>query len=75
MRVSADVFNLFDRKASDIDYYYVSRLQGEPPAEYGNIHSHPAEPRMLRLTLSVNLDRMSIVAAHILSATRLLTLA
>jgi len=54
VKVSLDVFNLFDSKASDIDYYYVSRLQGEPAQGVGDIHSHPAEPRMARLTLTVN---------------------
>jgi hypothetical protein len=52
-RLSLDVFNLFNHKASDIDYFYTSRLQGEPDGVAG-IHSHPAEPRSLRLTLTVN---------------------
>ena len=45
-----DVFNLFDRKANDIDYFYTSQLRGEaaPVADY---HFHPAEPRTLRLSL------------------------
>jgi hypothetical protein len=29
-KVSLDGFNLFDRKASDIEYFYRSRLPGEP---------------------------------------------
>jgi outer membrane receptor protein involved in Fe transport len=52
-KVSLDVFNLFNRKASDIDYLYASRLQGET-AGVADIHSHPAEPRTLRLTLTRN---------------------
>jgi outer membrane receptor protein involved in Fe transport len=50
-RLSLDVFNLFDRKASDIDYYYASRLAGEPAAGVNDIHFHPVEPRTLRVTL------------------------
>jgi outer membrane receptor protein involved in Fe transport len=50
--VALDVFNLFDRKASDIDYYYASRLPGEPAAGVSDIHFHPVEPRSVRLTLS-----------------------
>ena len=41
------VFNLLDTRASDIDYYYVSRLPGEPLAGVADVHSHPAEPREL----------------------------
>ena len=46
-----DVFNLFDRKASDIDYDYTSRLKGEPAAGVDDIHFHPVEPRSVRVTL------------------------
>jgi outer membrane receptor protein involved in Fe transport len=52
-KASLDVFNLFDRKASDIDYYYTSRLPWEA-SETAGIHSHPAEPRTVRLTLSTS---------------------
>ena len=48
VRVALDVFNLFDRKASDIDYYYASRLKGEPAAGVNDIHFHPVEPRSVR---------------------------
>ncbi len=50
-RVSLDVFNLFNRKASDIDYFYESRLRGET-ASVNDVHFHPVEPRTLRLTLA-----------------------
>ena len=50
-QLTADVFNLFDRKANDIDYYYRSRLQGEPAEGVDDFHFHPGEPRTLRLTL------------------------
>jgi len=50
--VALDIFNLFDRKASDIDYYYASRLPGEPAAGVNDIHFHPVEPRSFRLTLN-----------------------
>jgi len=53
-RLSLDIFNLFDRKASDIDYFYPSRLAGEPAAGVDGIHFHPAEPRSARLTLIYN---------------------
>ena len=50
--VALDVFNLFDRKASDIDYYYASRLPGEPAAGVNDTHFHPVEPRSVRLTFT-----------------------
>jgi outer membrane receptor protein involved in Fe transport len=45
--VALDVFNLFDVKWNDIEYYYVSRLQHEvsPQADYV---VHPGAPRTLR---------------------------
>ena len=52
LRLSMDVLNLFDRNASNIDYFYTSRLPGEPLAGVDDIHLHPTEPRMFRLTLT-----------------------
>ena len=52
LRLSLDVFNLFDRQASDVDYFYASRLRGEPLAGVEDIHFHPVEPRTLRVGLS-----------------------
>jgi outer membrane receptor protein involved in Fe transport len=52
MNLALDVFNLFDRKASDIDYYYVSRLPGEAAAGVADRHFHPVEARSFRMTLT-----------------------
>ncbi len=52
LKVALDVFNLFDRKASDIDYYYASRLPNEPADGVDDIHFHPVEPRTARVTLT-----------------------
>jgi len=46
-----DVFNLFDRKLNDIEYWYESRLPGEASNVFDR-HVHPAEPRMFRVTFS-----------------------
>ena len=51
--LNLDIFNLFASKASDIDYYYASRLKGEPVEGVPDIHFHPVEPRSLRLGLTV----------------------
>jgi len=47
-----DVFNLLDAKVSDIDYFYPSRLPGEPAGGVDDIHTHPSEPRAFRLSLT-----------------------
>jgi outer membrane receptor protein involved in Fe transport len=54
LKASLDVFNLFNRKASDIDYFYVSRLRGEPAGGVADTHFHPVEPRSARVTLTAN---------------------
>ncbi len=51
VKLLVDVFNLFDAKDSDIDYYYVSRLPGEPPDGVNDIHLHPTLPRTARVNL------------------------
>ena len=50
----AEAFNLFDSRASDIDYYYASRLPGEPPEGVLDVHSHPSVPRTFRVTLQIS---------------------
>jgi outer membrane receptor protein involved in Fe transport len=53
LRLALDVYNLLNREASDVDYYYASQLRGEA-APVNDVHFHPVEPRSLRLTLSAN---------------------
>ena len=48
-RVLLEAFNLFDAESSDIDYFYRSRLPGEPPDGVEDRHFHPALPRAARL--------------------------
>ena len=53
IRLLLDAFNLFDAEVSDIDYFFESRLQGEPePVE--DIHFHAAIPRSARVALQVS---------------------
>jgi hypothetical protein len=44
-----EAFNLFDAEVSDIDYFYASRLPGEPRDGVEDIHTHPALPRSARI--------------------------
>ncbi len=51
--LAVDLLNAFNRQVSDIDYYYESQLRGEA-VPVADVHTHPAKPRTLRLTLSVS---------------------
>ena len=53
LSVKLDLFNLFDAAVSDIDYFYSSRLPGEPSEGVDDLHFHPMEPRTLRLGAAV----------------------
>jgi outer membrane receptor protein involved in Fe transport len=47
----AEVFNLLDREDSDIEYFYASRLPGEPTDGVEEIHFHPMEERSVRFAV------------------------
>ena len=49
--VFLDVLNALDSRDHDVDYYFASRLQGEPADGVNDIHYHVFEPRSLRLSL------------------------
>ena len=53
-RIVLEVFNLFDAKVSDIDYFYTSRLPGEPLAGVDDVHTHPGLPRSVRVALRLS---------------------
>ena len=50
-RVQLSLLNALNASADDIQYYYASRLQGEPAGGVNDIHFHPVEPRQVRLSL------------------------
>ncbi|ANW05170.1 TonB-dependent receptor [Bradyrhizobium icense] len=52
LRLQFDVLNLFNAKTNQIEYYYLSRLPGEPIGGVADRHVHPAEPLAVRLTLA-----------------------
>ncbi len=52
--VEIEGFNLTNRKASAIDYYYTSRLAGEPAAGADDVHFHPIESRSFRVSLNAS---------------------
>jgi len=53
LRLELEGFNLANKRASAIDYYYASQLRGEAEAR-DDIHFHPIEARSFRLTLIKN---------------------
>ncbi|HUJ14679.1 MAG TPA: TonB-dependent receptor [Thermoanaerobaculia bacterium] len=50
-RLAFDLFNILDAKVSDVDYYYTSRLPGEPAEGVDDIHFHPLEKRSVRVAV------------------------
>jgi outer membrane cobalamin receptor len=53
VRLALDVFNLLDAKDSDVEYFYTSRLPGEPSSGIDDVHFHPTLPPSARLSLIV----------------------
>ena len=51
--ISVQGFNLLNSDVSDIDYFYESRLPGEPPGGVEDVHFHPSLPRTARVVLNV----------------------
>ena len=49
--VVLELFNIFDAASSDIDYFYASRLPGEPDGGVNDIHTHPSLPRSARVNV------------------------
>jgi outer membrane receptor protein involved in Fe transport len=53
LRVNVEIFNLANAKVSDIDYYFASRLPGEPLGGVEDFHTHPSPPRTARVSMVV----------------------
>jgi hypothetical protein len=47
--LALECLNIFDREDNDIEYFYTSRLAGEPDEGIDDIHLHPTEPRTFRV--------------------------
>ena len=52
LKLNLDVLNLLNTQADQIDYYYTSRLPGEPLAGVNDVHFHPVEPLAFRFTVA-----------------------
>ena len=51
LKAQVEVFNILNAQVSDVDYYYASRLPGEPAAGVDDVHFHPTQPRSARFSL------------------------
>lgn len=51
-RFNLELLNMLDSNQNDIDYFYSSRLAGEPAEGVEDRHSHPLEPRTFRMSAS-----------------------
>jgi outer membrane receptor protein involved in Fe transport len=54
LRVTGEVFNLFNSTAPDITYYYQTRLPGEPLDGVNDFLIHPTPLRSARLNMVVS---------------------
>jgi outer membrane receptor protein involved in Fe transport len=51
-KAAVGVYNITNKRANAMEYWYVDRLPGEPPAGVADVHVHPLEPISTRVTLS-----------------------
>lgn len=54
VRLTASVLNALGSRGRDIQYYYASRLAGEPVGGVEDVHFHPVEPRQIRLGIALD---------------------
>jgi outer membrane receptor protein involved in Fe transport len=53
VRLTLELFNVFNAQVDDIAYYYVSRLRDESDPR-ADVHFHPAETRSIRFTTAIS---------------------
>ena len=53
IELAADLINAFNAKDNEIEYFYASRLAGEPAGGVEDRHIRPIEPRQLRVSATV----------------------
>ncbi len=53
IKIALEGYNLTNSRNSAIDYYYTSRLPGEPSGGVDDVHFHPLESRSFRATMVI----------------------
>ncbi len=53
VELATDLLNAFNAKDNEIEYFYASRLSGEPAGGVEDRHIRPVEPRQLRVSATV----------------------
>ncbi len=53
VELAADLLNVFNARDNEIEYFYASRLPGEPAEGVEDRHIRPVEPRQLRVSATV----------------------
>lgn len=53
-RIVLQGFNILNTRAHAIDYFYTSRLPGEPQEGRADLHFHPIESRSFRVGFMIN---------------------
>ena len=53
VELAADLLNVLNSKDNEIEYFYASRLPGEPAGGIDDRHVRPVEPRQLRVSAKV----------------------
>lgn len=53
VELAADLLNVFNARDNEIEYFYASRLPGEPAEGIEDRHVRPIEPRQLRVSAKV----------------------
>ncbi len=56
-KLGVSVFNMFQSKDEAADYFYTSRLPGEPAEGIADFQSHPLEPRSARFSVTKSFGR------------------
>jgi outer membrane receptor protein involved in Fe transport len=51
-KLALGVYNITNKRANAMEYWYVDRLAGEPAAGVADVHIHPLEPCSARLTIA-----------------------
>ncbi len=52
VRLTLDILNILNAQVNDMEYYYTTRLKGEPAAGINDFEIHPSEPLSFRLSLT-----------------------